>query len=244
MKTSERFEVHQEVWKPAVGFESFYEVSNLGGLKSLKGGRESVLTPFVNSMGYVQCVLTGQKKKTVRLHRVIAQTFIPNPENKPEVNHINGVKDDNRIINLEWCTSKENSRHLFDVLKRTNPKGVLHPGAKIDDFMAIVIYTESGSIKEIAKKYSVSSLIVRDIRNGITWKHITKNLPCPAKRAKNYHVAKPVEQWSLDGKLIKRFEKVSEVKAFGFNNTCVIRCAKGFRKEHRGYVWKYSNSNH
>ncbi len=65
-------------------------------------------------------------RKLIKGHRLVAQAFIPNPDNLEQVNHKNGIKDDNRVENLEWCTSKENVQHSFDVLKRISPKGKNH----------------------------------------------------------------------------------------------------------------------
>jgi len=73
-----------------------------------------IIKSYPHPIGYIMCYKTY-------LHRLIAQTFIPNPENKLEVNHLNGIKGDNRIINLEWCTRAENIQHSFDVLgKKSN----------------------------------------------------------------------------------------------------------------------------
>jgi len=109
-----------EIWKPVVGYEGYYEVSNLGNVKrvgSFRGVNKAYLNgyylkPKDNGMGYLRIKLTVKNKsKRVMLHRIIAEAFIPNPQNKPIINHLNGKRDDNRIENLEWCTKSENCLH-------------------------------------------------------------------------------------------------------------------------------------
>ena len=101
-----------EIWKEVLGYEGLYEVSNLGRVKSLnyKGhkGKRGFLTPFKDSSGHLNVKLY---KKGVGCHRgvhfLMAQVFIPNPENKPEVHHIDGKPQNNRIENLKWVTPQE-----------------------------------------------------------------------------------------------------------------------------------------
>ena len=100
-----------EVFKDIKGFEGHYQVSTLGRIKSFKRGA-TILKPFICKKGYmhIDLLLMG-KRNTSIVHRLVAKTFIPNPENKPEVNHINEIKHDNRLINLNWMTRLENIHH-------------------------------------------------------------------------------------------------------------------------------------
>lgn len=113
--------MEKEVWKSVVGYEGFYEVSSLGRVKSLpRNGTVStgrVLCPELDKNGYLRVLLqkNGDKKHCL-VHRLVAQAFIPNPENKPQVNHKNGVRGENCTANLEWVTASENQQHKFDVL--------------------------------------------------------------------------------------------------------------------------------
>lgn len=106
-----------EVWKDIIGHEG-YKVSNLGRVKSFKsnkGTTEHILNPGLGGNGYLTVNLYNGSAKTRTIHRLVAIHFIPNPENKPEVNHKKGIKIDNRATELEWVTHKENSIHSFKI---------------------------------------------------------------------------------------------------------------------------------
>lgn len=115
-----------EIWRPVKGYENLYEISNLGRVKSLPrlktsgaAGRiltkERYLKPCINEKGYYLVVLSkpNEKKRSFNIHRLIMESFIPNPNNLPAINHINGIKTDNSLENLEWCTFGHNNRHAI-----------------------------------------------------------------------------------------------------------------------------------
>ena len=115
-----------EIWKDIPGYEGLYQVSNLGRVKSL--GRyvkkrsklafqdERMLCSPKDKYGYLIVTLCREgKPKKKKVHRLVAQAFIPNPENKETVNHINGDKNNNTAMNLEWNTSTENLKHAYAV---------------------------------------------------------------------------------------------------------------------------------
>lgn len=129
----------EEVWKDVKGYEGYYQVSNLGNIKSLEriiensGTRtgyykikERILKPRENKNrnGYYELSLRKDgKEKRFKVHRLVACAFIENPYNKPEVNHIDGNKSNNCVSNLEWTTSKENKEHAWNIgLNNSNHK--------------------------------------------------------------------------------------------------------------------------
>lgn len=98
-----------EIWKDIECFEGLYQVSTHGRVKSLKFGKERILKPLKNSKGYVMVDLHfNNKHKRIMIHRLVAQAFIPNQDNKPQVNHIDEDKTNNNVNNLNWMTNKEN----------------------------------------------------------------------------------------------------------------------------------------
>lgn len=121
-----------EIWKPIVGWEKYYEVSNLGRVRSLhiRKSKNPIMPIFSNvQRGYMQVLLQANKyRKTYKVHRLVATAFIPNSENKPQVNHINGNKIDNRADNLEWCTNSENQIHAYIHGLKKPFTELTHPG--------------------------------------------------------------------------------------------------------------------
>ena len=103
---------NEELWKPVAGYpgyEDYYQISSCGRVYSVRSGR--CLTPKKYG-GYLYVTLSvGGKTKACRIHRLVALAFIPNPKNKPTVNHINEIKTDNNVDNLEWATVKEQNNH-------------------------------------------------------------------------------------------------------------------------------------
>lgn len=99
---------NMEIFKDIKGYPD-YQISSKGRIWSKK--RQRYLSPFTNNSGYkvINIIAINGKRKGELIHRLVALTFIDNPENKPEVNHINHIRDDNRVENLEWVTKSENN---------------------------------------------------------------------------------------------------------------------------------------
>lgn len=175
----------REIWKDVQGYEGQYQVSNLGRVKSLKrkldNGR-SVSEKILNSSskkktqdGYLMVALAG---RTFRVNRLVATAFIPNPDNKSVVNHIDGNKENNKADNLEWTTVSENMLHAYRFGIKTAMIGEENPNAKLtrDQVKAIrneyVPYSQQYGSNALAKKYSVSNVTITNIVNYKTYKNV------------------------------------------------------------------------
>lgn len=157
-----------EIWKKITGFEK-YEISNLGRIrrKYLKGYK---FRKPVSQYGYL-CITfsVGYNFKKFQIHRLVANEFLNNSENKPCVNHINGNKSDNRVENLEWCTYSENEKHSYSILgKVTN--GICRRKIPLKDIQIIKdLYKSNVSQYEIARKYNVSQSTIQLLVNNKTY---------------------------------------------------------------------------
>lgn len=170
----------EEIWLPLVGYEIYYEVSNLGRIRSfdrevntknnstqIRQGK--VLKQYLTHNGYLRVVVTkGNKRKSNPVHRLIANTFIPNPENKPEINHKDGYKTNNVITNLEWVTRKENMIHAVNTGLVIAPKAVRKLTPEIIKH-AKELREEGRSYKNIGLIYGVSKQTMNRAINNKTY---------------------------------------------------------------------------
>lgn len=174
--------MENEIWKPVVGYEGLYEVSNFGNVRSLdrkvmkghylisKKGQDLKL--HIDKYGYqfvqLRKSIDGKsKKENIKVHRLVAKAFISNPLNKDFVNHINGLKTDNSSVNLEWCTSSENNKHAYRLGLKKIRKGESQSGSKFTYEEAEAIRKEFNPKVDtylgFARKYNVSDFTISRI---------------------------------------------------------------------------------
>lgn len=160
----------KEQWKDIQDFESLYKISNYGRVKSLdrikkskryyKNGlhyKTKILRQTISNDGYSKMQLYGDDGsfKTVRVHRLVAEAFIPNLYNKPQINHKDGNKQNNCVDNLEWCTNGENGKHAWDNNLRTK-----HFGSDNRSSRKVAQYTKNN---ELVKVWDCISDINKDL---------------------------------------------------------------------------------
>lgn len=165
-----------EKWLKIPGFSGKYMISSTGLVKSFKYKKEAILKPRPNDTGYLRIVLYKDGMSFVMpIHRLVAEAFIPNPDNKPFINHINGLKDDNRSENLEWCTHSENMRHahangLINLNGENNPNSKLK---KRDVVRIRKLYIKGGvTQKELANDFDTTQSRISRIVNNKNWVQI------------------------------------------------------------------------
>ena len=154
---------NEEVWKDIVGYEGLYQVSDKGRVRSLKFGKERILRSRRDGCGYLQVILCKNgEMKTFRIHRIVAQAFILNPNNLPEVNHKDENKINNSVENLEWCDRKYNNN--FGTINQRRAEKRSKP---------VLQYTKTGkfvkewkSLMDVQRNLGCSNAHISDCCNG------------------------------------------------------------------------------
>jgi hypothetical protein len=166
-----------EIWKDIEGYEGYYQVSNFGRVKSLNVfGKEKHRKLQTDKNGYLVIGLRKLgKEKNCKVHRLVALTFIPNSNNKKTINHIDGVKTNNQVSNLEWATYSENMTHAFITGLKPNQSGSKNWQAKVSekDVLEIRKKAERGAKQaSLGREYNLSQPAISLIINKRNWKHI------------------------------------------------------------------------
>ena len=187
----------QEQWKDVNGYEGYYQISSMGRVRSLdrevsqwnesakkvttRLQKSIYMSPFEDKDGYLKVQLTkeGVRNKFF-VHRLVALNFIPNPENKPEVNHKEGNKKDNRAELLEWNTTSENQRHAIANKLYVTAKGETAGQAKLKEVQVREIHKlwKSGEVTQeyLSTMFGVASSAISRIVNGVRWRHVYDEL--------------------------------------------------------------------
>ena len=170
-----------EEWREIPGWESFYAVSSIGRVKRLAGSpkciKDRILVPVLVRNGYETVVLTAPGKKPIRktLHFLVALAFLgAPPTDKHEINHLNGIKIDNRFENLKWVTRSENIKHAFDTGLKPKLSGSQAPSAKLTEEQVkeiIMLYAKGKKIRELVEMYPVGDYAIRQIVFGRSHTH-------------------------------------------------------------------------
>ncbi|MED0951988.1 NUMOD4 domain-containing protein [Bacillus cereus] len=252
--------IEGEVWKNITGYDESYQISNLGRVKSFqtvfgekKGSKKAKLRRLSNKGGYLSIGLNKDKKQShFYVHVLVANEFIPNPYNKPYVNHINSNPSDNRVENLEWATHSENMRH-----KELGPNSTSKPinqydlkGSFIKKFNSLKeALRETGAkrIRDVCERkilysglyqwrYTGDKQDVNDIRHLLENKRIGKE--------------PTILQFSLKGDLLNKFSSPNKAAEFlakekGIQPRRALigisKSATGYTKISFGYIWIYED---
>ena len=218
--------IEGEEWRDVIGYNGLYQISSYGRVKSLRNKygtyREKILKQLLNKFGYLQVNLNKEgKMKTFYVHRLVAQVFIDNPNNHPQVNHKNEDKTDNCVDNLEWCTQKYN----------------LNYGSRIAKAVASTDY------KSIVEKRKID---YKAIAAKIDYKARTAKMDYKAIGRKNAEkLSKQVYQYDLNGKLIKIWQSTRDCSRNGYKQPNVSACCRNrYMREgnnvYKGYIWSYT----
>jgi hypothetical protein len=196
MKVNNKFNIDtdslmDERWIPVHGFEGRFKISNFGRILSIGGkyGGIVLMNPNIDSLGYYVSTLRSfdwetmeVKQRAVRIHTLVAEHFLIKPQiKKPEVNHIDGNKLNNKVSNLEWTTHKENIRHAIRIGLMDN-KGEKHPFHKLTKEQVVFCrnnykrYSKEWGSQSLADMFGISRRNMSDIINGVTWSWLDEGL--------------------------------------------------------------------
>ena len=243
-------EIDLEDWKRVCinGEETLYEISSMGRCRridKLHWKTQGVLTPKLNKKsGYCQyCVVHNGNRYYMYAHRLVAEYFIPNELNKAYVNHIDGNKQNNTVVNLEWCTAEENMRHAMNNNLCSHQKEVdvydLR-GEYIGRFISISEGMRQLGIRE--DKYNNKLIFDGGVHYGYQWRRVgIDNEPVEDVYDK-WLSSEGCVQLDLEGNFIKHYPLITEAyKELGKrDNGAISHCCLGKRKTVWGYKWVFA----
>jgi hypothetical protein len=171
-----------EIWKDIPGYEGLYQVSDVGRVRRLAGSPKCKTTRILkpaNVRGYHRIALCeGGKPRGVEVHRLVAWAFI-GPQGKLWVNHKNGIRNDNRVENIEYGTPGYNTQHAYDHGFNTGPRGEKNRHAKLTDhqvweirMIASHMLDMVGGRRGLQQLYRVSQTTIQNVLAGTAWKHV------------------------------------------------------------------------
>jgi len=164
----------EEIFKDVVGFETLFQISNLGRVFSKRSNK--LLKLHTNKTGYVTLAtkIGGRQgfNKCFKIHRLVAEAFIPNPTSKPQVNHLDGNKGNNIASNLEWATAKENIVHAFSEGLNTARKGAASPNAKLSESDVREIRLSKKPARVLAAEYEVARTQILKVKQRLSYKDV------------------------------------------------------------------------
>lgn len=166
----------REIWKPFPGYETWYRISNQGRVMSTRRVKGIIMKLFNNKQGRgynVFFIVVKGKSKMKGVHRAVAIAFKKNPLNKRCVNHKNGIKTDDRSVNLEWATHSENTRHAFRIGLFKSRKGEANANSRLSNKEVMRIYKSKMKTKDLVIKFGVSISVIQQIKNGYIWESVT-----------------------------------------------------------------------
>jgi transposase len=226
-----------------VPFARNYKITTQGQVYSNLSNK--VLTPAVIKGGYlrIRIVCDDGVQRSFLVHRLVALTYIPNPENKPEVNHINGIKTDNNLSNLEWVTREENQQHAFSTglnnnLGESNGRALLSSDQVLDIYWKLY---NGARNSDIAKEYNLSTTTVMEIKSKVNWTEITKNLPDIPIKPKSERLSEKTVEWICQmiekGVGPKEIYDLCNNKSVKLDHIYDIKRRRGFKHISCKYNW-------
>lgn len=253
-------------WKDVVGYEGIYKVSSNGEIFSVISGKN--LRPVKSSTGYLHVQLyLNHKPKTINVHKIVADAFLPPKDGCPEINHKDGNKANNDLTNLERVSKKENARHAINTGLRKSSPMAGRTGASNPRSKEILQYSLSGEYLRSFYGISEASRIIGCHSSAITacltgrkksganyiWKYKTSSdfplvIDVPARvypkgrtwKQKKKRDMHKIQQFTKNGELVNTWENYIElIKKTGFDNGNIYKCINGKIKTAYGYIWRY-----
>ena len=213
-----------EEWRDIKGYEELYQISNFGRVKSFCKGKARIIKPVISGGDYLRVGLyTSGRCKIFLIHRLVAEAFIPNPDNLPQVDHRFGIKFDNYFENLRWVTVSENTKAAFDMGLAKSAQGEEHVEAKLTSKDAIYIRENPDNLTmdQLAEMFRVGRTTIIDIRLGRKYLNAGGTIHKKADRRVPDEIRAEIRRLYVKGS--REFGATALAKLFGLGETTILR---------------------